>query len=96
MTVVNIGILALAALVIGQLGKRRELALLGVSVFVVYWLQPPQGFVSLVYWMPTATIALTGCATTDATTTEDFHSRSPRLETEFARCTCYRRGDAGR
>ena len=59
MTVANIGILALAALVIGQLGKRRELALLGVSVFVVYWLQPPQGFVSLVYWMPTATIALT-------------------------------------
>jgi len=59
MTVFNIGILALAAFVIGRLGKGRELALLGASVFVVYWLQPPQQFVSLVYWVPTATIAIT-------------------------------------
>ncbi len=59
MTVFNIGILALVALVIGRLGKARELTLLGASVFVVYWLQPPQQFVSLMYWVPTATILLT-------------------------------------
>ena len=59
MTVFNIGILALAAFVIGRLGRSRELALLGASVFVVYWLQPQQQFVSLVYWVPTITIALT-------------------------------------
>jgi len=58
MTVFNIGIFAFAALVIGRLGKSRELALLGVSVFFVYWLQPSQNIVSFAYWIPTATLAL--------------------------------------
>lgn len=59
MTVLQIGILALTALVIGRLKKGRELALLAVNVLVIYWLQPPQQFVSLAYWLPTATVALT-------------------------------------
>jgi alginate O-acetyltransferase complex protein AlgI len=58
MTVSNIGILAFAAFVIGRLGKSRELALLGVSVLFVYWLQPSQHIVSFAYWIPTATLAL--------------------------------------
>src|SRR5687767_14476726 len=59
MTVIQLGIFALVALIIGRLRQGRELALLGVSVFVIYWLQPPQEFVSLAFWLPTATIGLT-------------------------------------
>lgn len=59
MTVVQLGIFALIAVFIGQLKKGRELAILAVSVFVLYWLQPSQQFVSLTFWIPTATVALT-------------------------------------
>ncbi len=59
MTVLQLGIFALAAMLIGQLKRGRELALLGASVFVVYWLQPAQQFIGLTFWVPTATIALT-------------------------------------
>jgi D-alanyl-lipoteichoic acid acyltransferase DltB (MBOAT superfamily) len=59
MTVLQLGIFALAAIFIGQLKKGRDLVLLGASVFVIYWLQPPQQFVSLTFWIPTATLALT-------------------------------------
>jgi alginate O-acetyltransferase complex protein AlgI len=59
MTVVQLGIFAFIAVCIGQLKKGRELAILAVSVFVLYWLQPAQQFVSLAFWIPTATIALT-------------------------------------
>jgi D-alanyl-lipoteichoic acid acyltransferase DltB (MBOAT superfamily) len=58
MSVFHIGILAFAALVIGRLGKSRELALLGASIFFVYWLQPAQQIISFAYWLPTATLAL--------------------------------------
>src|SRR5688572_12338179 len=59
MTILQLGIFALAAVAIGRLERGRELGLLGMSVFVVYWLQPPQEFVSLVFWLPTVTIGLT-------------------------------------
>ncbi len=59
MTVLQLGIFALAAMLIGQLKRGRELALLGASVFVVFWLQPAQQFIGLTFWVPTATIALT-------------------------------------
>lgn len=59
MTILQLVILAFAALIIGQLKKGRELALLATSVFVIYWIQPPQQFVSLIFWLPTATLALT-------------------------------------
>ncbi len=60
MTVFQLAVFALTAVIIGRLKRGRELTLLGVSVFVVYWLQPAQEFVSLVFWLPTATLGLTG------------------------------------
>lgn len=59
MTIVQLGIFALVAILIGQLKKGRELAILAASVFVLFWLQPSQQFVSLVFWIPAATIGLT-------------------------------------
>jgi alginate O-acetyltransferase complex protein AlgI len=59
MTVFQLGMFALVAVIIGQLKKGRELAMLGASVFILYWLQPPQQFVSLTFWIPTLTLALT-------------------------------------
>src|SRR5690349_14610415 len=59
MTVLQLGVFALVAVVIGRLKRVRPLAMLGVSVFAIYWLQLPQQFVSLRFWLPTVTIALT-------------------------------------
>lgn len=59
MTIIQLGIFALIAILIGQLKRGRELAMLATSVFVLFWLQPPQQFVSLVFWIPTATVGLT-------------------------------------
>ena len=59
MTVFQLGIFALVAVIIGQLKKGRGPAMLAVSVFILYWLQPSQQFVSLMFWIPTATLALT-------------------------------------
>jgi D-alanyl-lipoteichoic acid acyltransferase DltB (MBOAT superfamily) len=59
MTVFQLGVFALVAVIIGQLKKGRELAMLAVSVFILYWLQPAQQFVSLTFWIPTLTLALT-------------------------------------
>jgi alginate O-acetyltransferase complex protein AlgI len=59
MTVFQLGIFALVAVIIGQLKKGRGLVMLGVSVFILYWLQPPQQFISLAFWIPTVTLALT-------------------------------------
>jgi D-alanyl-lipoteichoic acid acyltransferase DltB (MBOAT superfamily) len=58
MTVIQIGILAALAVLIGQLRRGRGLVLLAVSALVVYWLQPPQPFVGLTFWLPTATLGL--------------------------------------
>lgn len=59
MTIVQIAILAFVAIVIGRLTKGRELALLTVSAFVVFWLQPVQPLVTLGFWLPVATLAIT-------------------------------------
>jgi len=59
MTIVQISILAILAIVIGQLGKGRQLVLLAASAFLAYWLQSPQPFVTLAFWLPTATLGLT-------------------------------------
>jgi D-alanyl-lipoteichoic acid acyltransferase DltB (MBOAT superfamily) len=59
MTIIQLGIFALAAILIGRLKRSRELTLLAVSVFIIFWLQPRQQFVSLGFWIPTATLALT-------------------------------------
>ena len=59
MHIEQIFILGVIAVFIGQLKKNRSLALLGVSVFIIYWLQPPQIPASLTYWLPTGTLAIT-------------------------------------
>jgi len=58
-TILQISILASVALVLGRLPRGRQLALLVVSTFVVFWLQPDQPFVSLVFWLPVATLTIT-------------------------------------
>jgi alginate O-acetyltransferase complex protein AlgI len=59
MTILQISILAVVALVLGRLPKFRQLALLAVSAFVVFWLQPAEPFVSFAFWLPVATLAIT-------------------------------------
>ncbi len=56
MTVVEIAILAGIAVFVGWLGKGRKLALLAVSALVLYWLQPHQEPVNLMFWLPTLTL----------------------------------------
>ncbi|SRR5581483_3397652 len=58
MTIVQIAILAIVALILGRLSKGRELALLAVSAFVVFWLQPDEPFVTLRFWIPVATLGI--------------------------------------
>ena len=65
MTILQISILAVVALVLGRLPKGRQLALLAVSIFVVFWLQPVEPFakyISLAFWLPVATLTITGLA----------------------------------
>jgi len=58
-TILQVSILAVVALVLGRLPRGRQLALLVVSTFVVFWLQPIEPFVSLVFWLPVATLIIT-------------------------------------
>ena len=59
MTILQISILAVVALLLGRLNKGRQLALLAVSAFVVFWLQGAEPFVSLGFWLPTGTLLIT-------------------------------------
>src|SRR5687768_9157451 len=59
MSISQLFIIAAIAFLVGQLKRGRSLALLGVSAFFIYWLQPPQEQINLTYWLPTATLALT-------------------------------------
>jgi len=59
MTILQISILAAVALVLGRLPKGRQFALLAVSAFVVFWLQPAEPFLSLSFWLPVATLTIT-------------------------------------
>ena len=59
MTIFQISILAVVALALGRLPKGRQLALLSVSAFVIFWLQPAEPFVGLVFWLPVATLTIT-------------------------------------
>ncbi len=58
MTILQIAVLVLAAVVIGQLRRGRQLAMLGMSVLVLFWLQPAQPFSSLLFWLPLATLSI--------------------------------------
>lgn len=59
MSLLQLFILAAVAVLVGQLKRGRLFALLSVSTFVIYWLQPPQEQVTLTFWLPTATLVIT-------------------------------------
>jgi len=59
MSVTQILILAVVAILVNQLKNGRSLALLGVSSLVIYWIQPVQEPVNLIFWFPTFTLGLT-------------------------------------
>jgi alginate O-acetyltransferase complex protein AlgI len=59
MPISQLFIIAAFAFLIGQLKKGRTLTLLGVSAFLIYWLQPPQEQITLTFWLPTATLVMT-------------------------------------
>ncbi len=59
MTFLQVILLAVVALFIGQLPKGRGLALLALCSFVIFWLQPYEPAQPLLFWLPTATLALT-------------------------------------
>lgn len=59
MSLFEIAVLACIAVAVGWLGKGRKLALLAVSALALYWLQPDQEPVNLMFWLPTLTLTLT-------------------------------------
>lgn len=59
MTILQIAILAIAAIIVGQLRRGRQLTMLAVSIFAIFWLQPGQSFITLLFWLPVATVAIT-------------------------------------
>ncbi|HSL43630.1 MAG TPA: MBOAT family O-acyltransferase [Anaerolineales bacterium] len=59
MSISQLFIIAAIAFLVGQLKWGRSLALLGVSAFFIYWLQPPQEQVTLTFWLPTFTLFVT-------------------------------------
>src|SRR5512141_1370268 len=58
MTILQIAIFAGIAIVIGQLPKGRQLAMLAISALAVFWLQPDEPFITLKYWLPLATLGI--------------------------------------
>lgn len=62
MSISQLFIIAAVAFLVGRLKRGRTLALLGVSAFIIYWLQPPQDVITLTYWLPTATLVITALA----------------------------------
>jgi alginate O-acetyltransferase complex protein AlgI len=58
-TLVQITVLVVLAVVIGRLRKGRQLALLAVSTVVLFWLQPPEPIQTLGFWLPFGTLGLT-------------------------------------
>ncbi len=59
MSISQLFIIAAIAFLVGQMKKGRSLALLGVSAFLIYWLQPIQKNVTLTFWLPAATLVVT-------------------------------------
>ena len=59
MSISQLFIIAAIAFVVGQTKKGRSLALLAVSAFLIYWLQPIQENITLTFWLPTATLVVT-------------------------------------
>jgi alginate O-acetyltransferase complex protein AlgI len=59
LTILQIGVLAATAALIGRLRGGRPLATLGVSALVIFWLQPEEPEATLRFWLPAATLAIT-------------------------------------
>ena len=59
MSVSQLFIIAAIAFLVGQMKNGRSLALLAISAFFIYWLQPIQENVTLTFWLPTATLIIT-------------------------------------
>lgn len=59
MSAEQVALLAVVAIVVNQFKRERSLALLAVSAFVVYWLQPIQDPINLTFWIPTLTLIVT-------------------------------------
>ena len=59
MSISQLFVIAAIAFLVGQLKKGRSLALLGVSAFLIYWLQPVQENITLTFWLPTVTLTVT-------------------------------------
>lgn len=59
MSISQLFIIAALAFLVGQLRIGRTMVLLGVSTFLIYWLQPAQEPVTLTFWLPTATLVIT-------------------------------------
>ena len=62
MSISQLFIIAVVAFLIGQLKTGSSLVLLGVSAFMIYWLQPAQEQITLTFWLPTATLVITALA----------------------------------
>ena len=58
MDITQIFIFAFVAILLGKLKRGRLLALLAVSAFVIYWLQPVQTPANLTFWFPTFTLLI--------------------------------------
>jgi alginate O-acetyltransferase complex protein AlgI len=58
MTILQICVLLLVAVIIGRLSRGRKLAILGVSALMVFWLQPDSPIPSLEFWIPFATLGI--------------------------------------
>ncbi len=73
MSISQIFILAIAAILLGQFKKGRALAVLAVSAFAIYWLQPVQASITLTFWLPTLTLLLTVFSWWLTTTPDNFN-----------------------
>jgi alginate O-acetyltransferase complex protein AlgI len=58
MSLLQIIVLLIIAILLGQLRKGRAIPLMAFSAFVIYWLQPVQSPINLTFWLPTLTLVL--------------------------------------
>ena len=58
MSITQLFIVAVIAILVGRLKRGRSLALLAASTFAIYWLQPVQSPANLTFWFPTFTLLI--------------------------------------
>ena len=59
MTILQIALLVILAIIVGQIPRGRQLGMLAISTFAIFWLQPNEPFVTLLFWLPVGTLAIT-------------------------------------